>query len=620
MKGSQGQKDKRKNYNSSKRGVNYVPKVQKAPESTANTASSLSNTSKSSEASGKEATTKPQSSTTPSYGRLTKPVILSLYIKRPVPTSVLDGIKALKEVYSEESILPTAFSEFTLPMNKAIMPPRKMPSYESKTSHNAYRDSRRPEDGYSENDQGIVTATDNSHSNYNNAPLWYDNDVASSKKLDPLKDDNDFSMEDLARRQISLEEEKARFMKGMEMDKKPVPTAKELGTKVYLESIFNKLGDEGEYSNVDVKYENSLKATTNKIATELFSDPAIESSADLKELNAIDAKSLEAEMLKGTKQSNLEEEEEGEEKPVWDAFSAEEIKQQSQKNMDNWGLTLDQTKNGVGANPDTFMSNEVTYNNHHINPAAIFRAKSPEELQPVRVENKNPFCHSSLNIKESDRVWYYKDIQNCIQGPFTSIEMYVWYKAGYFPHNLPLRCGEYAGFILLTDFLESVKPRPRPDPPVQHFDHSNMAMFFDPSFAPADHGKARATPAISLEELEGRFSPLSLGCVQSDPAPQQSRYYPKPIGRYPAPAASHYPSTTTYVRPPIVEDPAIASARLGATMEVNQPETGYITEEANDLKALLGMSGNSKPLYRQPHKGVSQLNVHRGIYVSIYAI
>ena len=610
MKSSQGQKEKRKNYGPSKRGVNYVLKPHRTTESSSIGSSDTPGTTSktaipASETSGNEGSTKTQSLSRPTYGKLTRTVMLSLYSKLPVPSHVLDGIKSLKEAYSEESIQPAGLSEFTLPMSKAIMPPRKTGPYESKGLHTGHSDSRKLDEEYSENDQGIVSATDNSHSNVNNAPLWFDSESASDKK--PLTTDEGFTMEDLARRQLSLEEEKAKFMEYSEQTKDAPP--KEMGTKVDPEVIFNKLDDEGEYSNIDVKYEKALKggAGGNKIATELFSDPAIEMLAgDTKSSGAIDAGSLEAEMLKGTTKQDDLEDDTGEEKPVWDAFSAEEIKQQSQNNMDNWGLTLAQDGLVSGGKNDDRKPAEYSgirtggingNSNHMYGIAAVREVKRPvayaEEVTPavpMRVESKNPFCHSSLNIKEPDRVWYYKDIQNCLQGPFTSIEMYVWYKAGYFPHDLPLRCGEHSPFIPLADFLNSVKPRPAPEP-AQHFDHSNMSAFFDSPFVPAP------VPMVSLEELEGRFRPLDR--ARSEPV-SYPNYYPRHGGYIsrPVPMPVYYPAPQ---RP--YEDPAIASARIGDSIDgiATQPDAaapGYVTEEANDLKALLGMPGNSKPVYR----------------------
>ena len=640
MKKSQGQKEKRKNNNSSSKGVVYVPKSHKMTESVTNTTTATNDTPTTSQTAttlseilGNEVTTRVQALIAPPYGKLTKDVMLSLYAKRPVPSSVLDGIKASKEIYSEESIVPASLSEFTLPMAKAIMPPRKIGPYESKDQHGGHREMRKLDEEYSENDQGIITAADNSHSNVNNAPLWFDSEVATSKKADLLQDDEEFTMENLAKRQLTLEEEKAKFMKGPESKEntKTQPEKESLaGTKVDLENIFKKLGDEAEDSNIDVKYVKSLRDSANKISNELFSDPAIKSSGSIK--GTIDAKSLETEMLKGTTNQEAAEDD-GEEKPVWDAFSAEEIKQHTQKNIDNWGLTLAQDKNELGTKKENrlgkmeervaekgiIQSSNTGKSEEAKRPVAPPSGTYAEEM-PTRTESKNPFCHSSLNIKETDRVWHYKDIQNCLQGPFTSIEMYVWYKAGYFPQELPLRCNEHSPFIPLGEFLNSVKPKPRVEPPpavvpvapvvapaptispIQHFDHSNMAAFFDPAYASMDASKNRpgSTTLISLEELESGFRPLDR--TRSDPV-RQPTYYKQPVARYmiqPAPV-SYYVQNYQPSAPRPYEDPAIASARIGGPIEAaaNHLEGGYITDEANDLKALLGMPGNnSKPIYR----------------------
>jgi len=614
MKGSQGNKEKRKNYNQSKRPVNYVPKAHRNPDPAISNAVPAveneepikTNTQPVAEASGTEAEKTIQPPDMKKTEKLSRSVLISLYSKKPVPAYILDSIKELKEIYSEEIILPVALTEFNLPLSKAIMPPRKTNPYEPKSANPTYRDSHKPEEEIGENDTGMVMPSDNSQQNPNEMPEW---STSSNTETGNTKEADAFS-DDFRKMQISLEEEKAKYNKSIEK-----PRQKEPSTKVDIETIFKKLGDEGEYSNIDVKYEKSLKTTTkegteNRIATELFGDPAIANLAEKPDsnstANAIDITALEKQILKGSKQDDPDVNDEGEEKPVWDTFSAEEIKQQSQKNMENWGLTLIQDKDGLVKQKENNASLPIIQQ-----PEQIYSKKQIyEELSP-KIENKNPFCHSSLNIKETDRVWYYRDIQNCMQGPFTAIEMFVWHKAGYFPQDLPLKCGEYSPFISLADFLNSVKPKTRPEfmpmpvpIPVQRFDQSNMEAFFGGQFRPMEAHNIRGGPApMTLEEIENQYREPTLEKMRSDPgpySPQYAGYYGRPMPHYVGvpqyyqayPAARQVYMPRNYVN----EDPAIASARIGGTVEnaAVHPDAGYITEEANDLKALLGMPGAEK--------------------------
>ncbi|MDR3719748.1 MAG: GYF domain-containing protein [Bryobacteraceae bacterium] len=653
MKTNATQKEKRKNYNSSsKRGVSYVPKPHRGPDSSSNTSSASSDTPTMPKAatqpadgptSGSQARREPTISI--SYGKLTKQAMMTLYSKCPALGLIQENIKQYKDVYSEESLVPESFKEFTLPMSKAIMPPRKLGgqgmSYaDSRGQYGAFRESRRADEAdYNiDSDQGILTGTDNNHVSMSNAPLWFDNDSQPQKSADPATKEM-LSMEELAGRQASLEEEKAKFMAGSKPNDPIKPRAD-------IESVLNKVGPEFTYSSVDEKLEKVLKKS---IERDLFgsagtSADSVATDVSKLKINAIDGESLEARMIKEA--ATTEEPEDKEERPVWDTFSAEEIKQHTEKHMrdQGWGLTLDQTKDGLlgsqpgkkegdngmfATKPDapTAGPNEPQlqpYVEEPIRPIAQAPAPPPE---PLKNENKNPFCHSSLGIKETDRVWFYKDIQNCLQGPFTSIEMYMWYKAGYFFADLPVQCGEGAAFIPLGEFLESTKPRPRPAEPVQHFDRSNMAQFFDPALAYAD--SARPPRVTSpLEEPEGNGYPrpaaypaepdyrggAPLERARSEPTPWQAYpYAPRPAGRYPGgypQQQQQYYQTAEqrpYARPApqpqyFKEDPAIASARIGGSAEGGQMggEPAYVTDSADDLKALLGMPSNNttKNLYR----------------------
>ena len=121
-------------------------------------------------------------------------------------------------------------------MTKAIMPPRRSEQYSSKPPYGQLRNAYKQYDDHGEDDKGIVTAVDNKHSSVSNAPLWFDNNEIPNKK-----DDDDLFMKEMANRQLSLEEEKAKFMKQSTQE----PKRKELGAKLNIDSIFESLESEG---------------------------------------------------------------------------------------------------------------------------------------------------------------------------------------------------------------------------------------------------------------------------------------------------------------------------------------------------------------------------------------
>ena len=622
MKANITQKEKRKPYNNSKRMVSYVPKSAKIPESTSdNTTSSASNmltrstsqyATPASETLASDQTARSQPTSTLSYGKLDKPLMVTLYKTTQLPASTSENIKKLKEeVYSEESILPESLKEFTLPMSKAIMPPRKAAGSsnahaDSKGQYVNFRESRRQEDADNiDDDQGIIDGDDNSHSTVTNAPLWFDAEVQPAKKAETANRKEKFKLEDLADRQAALEEEKAKFMATDKSNSNGSKTEKSESLpqpiKVDLESIFNKFADNASYSAIDEKYaEKAVKAS--QVESELFAH--------------VDAKKPADKVAASSE--NDSEDDDGEAKPVWDSYTAEEIQEHTKKHAQNWGLTLEQDKEvllsekGLALNKkddNGMFRMEAKY----LPEEPIARIEKMPVPEPVKVENKNPFCHSCLNIKETDKVWFYMDMQNCVQGPFNSIEMYMWHKAGYFPAELPLRCGEFAPFTPLAEFLNRVKSKPRVEP-VQHFNQSNMGAFFasglnmdEPSrpVAPTMSSEERFRPAPLYPEEYPEFRPVPLEKARSEPAPTWQPYpYPyRPAMRpaYQAPYYRGYPQRP-YQQPRqfFEEDPAIASARIAGPAEGMQPlnEGQYQTEEANDLKALLGMQNNSKNFYR----------------------
>lgn len=510
MRSTQGHKDRRRNYGGPRRGVNYVPKHYKPYESLSSPPAFNPPT----EAKTSVKASEPQAATsTKSYGKLTRAVLITLYAKSPAPPC-LQNVKNLKDVYSEESIMPQTMAEFTLPMTKAIMPPRRVSVHEHRESHSRYHEGYNREE---DEDQGIAKAAEISHPSLNNAPLWFDSQVSQAKEGEAVKSEDLFSIESLASRQLSLEEEKAKFNK-----KSASGNSENMGIKVSADSLFANNEEEGEYSSVDVKYENALKSK-HKVAQELFANSHTDSS---EHSTAIDINNLEAQMMKEVKQ---EVKEDGEEMPVWDAYSAEEIKQEAHHDFSSWRFNL---------NP----LNDIPEN-------SIANAKELGEKKAVR-EGMNPFCHSSLNITETDKVWYYCDIQKTIQGPFNSIEMNGWNKAGYFPPTLPIRCGKYSPFLPLQDLLSSIKLRQQQELEneyAQHFNASNLGTFFDPAINSVD--SKPSTAVLSVEELEASFKSMAVRDHKTQP-----------------------------------DNPPIDPHATGC----------YTKDEAHDLKALLGFQSNAK--------------------------
>ena len=257
-------------------------------------------------------------------------------------------------------------------------------------------------------------------------------------------------------------------------------------------------------------------------------DPAIASAS-----GAIDMNNIEAEMLKGAKP-----EEDLEEKPVWDSFTAEEIKNESQKNFDNWGLTMDPSK-----------SLQYEYINQ---PAHRYQEKYREE---------NPFCHPSLNASEVERIWYYNDNQNVIQGPFNSIEMFDWFKNGYFVSGLLLRCKRHVSFITLRDFFTSINYRPNQRSTPEF--NNPPEMYYDPN-DPRMGGLSDQFQSFGLENPRQMYQPAQYRPMGGYVAPMHPAYFQG----YPGPS---------YDQSNYMEDPPMHHGVRGE-MQQELPAEGYPPE------------------------------------------
>jgi hypothetical protein len=51
-------------------------------------------------------------------------------------------------------------------------------------------------------------------------------------------------------------------------------------------------------------------------------------------------------------------------------------------------------------------------------------------------------------------MWYYKDLQGQVRGPFSQTQMSQWYDMGYFTDDLELAYGENSLFLPLKSYKE----------------------------------------------------------------------------------------------------------------------------------------------------------------------
>lgn len=85
---------------------------------------------------------------------------------------------------------------------------------------------------------------------------------------------------------------------------------------------------------------------------------------------------------------------------------------------------------------------------------------TPKPIKPIEKPikkkvyiSKNPFVSSGYADSPTLRVWYYLDEKDRVQGPFTSIEMDVWFEAGFLFNELLIRFKEQNDFIKLIDLF-----------------------------------------------------------------------------------------------------------------------------------------------------------------------
>ena len=64
------------------------------------------------------------------------------------------------------------------------------------------------------------------------------------------------------------------------------------------------------------------------------------------------------------------------------------------------------------------------------------------------------FVSLPSNSRASERTWYYRDPQGLVQGPFSSVEMFNWNAAGYFPVDLLVASASKTGFRPLAAYVK----------------------------------------------------------------------------------------------------------------------------------------------------------------------
>eukprot|EP00826_Nyctotherus_ovalis_P058268 TRINITY_DN7996_c0_g3_i1.p1 TRINITY_DN7996_c0_g3~~TRINITY_DN7996_c0_g3_i1.p1 ORF type:complete len:349 (+),score=46.79 TRINITY_DN7996_c0_g3_i1:145-1191(+) len=84
---------------------------------------------------------------------------------------------------------------------------------------------------------------------------------------------------------------------------------------------------------------------------------------------------------------------------------------------------------------------------------ALEKFKAVQES--LNKKGPNPFLEYTENkAKESDKVWYYKDLKGNEQGPFSSFEMYQWNGANFLSESLPVRLQGESSYKPLNTILQ----------------------------------------------------------------------------------------------------------------------------------------------------------------------
>mmetsp|Transcript_8505 Transcript_8505/g.8430 ORF Transcript_8505/g.8430 Transcript_8505/m.8430 type:complete len:201 (-) Transcript_8505:38-640(-) len=93
--------------------------------------------------------------------------------------------------------------------------------------------------------------------------------------------------------------------------------------------------------------------------------------------------------------------------------------------------------------------------NYHLTAGNPF-AKIVEEFAKIG-EDKNVYCVPMS--KPFEKIWYYKDLENRTQGPFSSVEMFNWAARGCFPQDLKISQGDNNPFMPMNRYSSKIPPK-----------------------------------------------------------------------------------------------------------------------------------------------------------------
>ena len=391
---------------------------------------------------------------------LTKEKVLSLYAKSETTGLISDWVQKEKEIYSEISLPPECSKESSLPMTNFLVASRKSSTHNWVQHSESNTGSNNDVEEIKYEEKGIFLGTEevsnsgNRHYN-SNTPLWYQSDYNeegySNTDNHTDKSGAKFTLEGLSKRQDALEEEKRKFYRD---------SAKK-------EDKLEDLAEHCIYSNVDELFEK--KINSHKL-DDIFGKSNQEQKESLEaNFKALDLSTLEANMIKQAsadsnkevkKENEVSEDEEEtskEEAPVWSTFSAEEIQKQSFKNISNWGIEKPMFSNNLDSEEEA----EEKQQQQKEETETIDTLEKEKTFQDItecetieEIPTANPFCPRFLKFRDTDEIWYYKDMQGITRGPFSSLQMHKWYLDNYFPPALQIKCGEDGMLTTLNVFLE----------------------------------------------------------------------------------------------------------------------------------------------------------------------
>ncbi|XP_051540014.1 GRB10-interacting GYF protein 1-like isoform X2 [Myxocyprinus asiaticus] len=136
---------------------------------------------------------------------------------------------------------------------------------------------------------------------------------------------------------------------------------------------------------------------------------------------------------------------------------------------------------------------------------------------PHTLPHTLPHSASALPLShESAMKWFYKDPQGEIQGPFTTVEMCEWFKAGYFAMTLLVKRGCDEGFQPLGEVIKMwgrvpFSPGPSPPPLLGNMDQELLKKQLE-----------QAATAALYQQLQMRFQHINR-CGETGVMPAMNR-------------------------------------------------------------------------------------------------